>query len=616
MKQSLLDMNNFIYLNSPKGIQLSIEENEIHSLMMKDSSEQEQFMKALQFTKQNDGNIYFMGNKVTALPHNYDIWEHYPIEFLYRHPLTLDNLTVAENVHLMYLPKYRFMPFLNRSKIHKNTIDIFNKLGLDYNPKEKLYNLSAEDKKFIYLCRLLLLNPKLIIMHEPIENLSSTNAAKMYNIIRQFKEMRGSVLFITRQWENSLKIGDSISILNNGVLAGKMTASEAKADPQLFLRKIEGYYFKENDRFSQDSKSFLDTVFKAAEFLTSEYELKDVLLLLAKEVCQFMGSDGCAIQLLDENTWHTIDKFEYQELRDIHVQLTKETIIKIAQSNEIFYINRKDKEFNTLFKEQEGMNTFICIPILIRSQVTGLISLYYKDFYIYSKAESQYLFALAKHVAIAIEDTRLMGRSTLLQESHHRIKNNLQSVIGLVTLQKNVYKQDNYRSIDELLDNVISRIKSIATVHDLLSKDRMGRSIINLKELIESIIEISSADPKIQIKSELEDIFIPYNKATSIALIINELVINSQKHAFKNRNTGIILIHSYKISDWITISVTDNGEGMPADFDLEKTDSLGLNIIKDILKNELQGDLEMGHSPNNGSSFTVSIPSKVLFGVH
>ncbi|MEW9678067.1 histidine kinase dimerization/phosphoacceptor domain -containing protein [Lentibacillus sp. L22] len=149
------------------------------------------------------------------------------------------------------------------------------------------------------------------------------------------------------------------------------------------------------------------------------------------------------------------------------------------------------------------MKTIICIPVLIRSQVTGIIQVYYEDFYVYSSDESRYLAALARHAAMAIEDTRLMGRSALLQESHHRIKNNLQSIVGIISLQRNFVQQNATQSVNDILDNIISRIKSISAVHDLLSKDKLGRSIINVKEIIEEIISYSNYNSNFAIHLEM-----------------------------------------------------------------------------------------------------------------
>src|SRR5699024_6811604 len=118
----------------------------------------------------------------------------------------------------------------------------------------------------------------------------------------------GTILYITKQWEEALKIADTISILSNGKIADQMSVQAAKIDPKRMLNKLNENDYKHNAGDVRDNtNNLVDAVLKAAEFLTSEYELQDVLLLLAKEATKFMDADGCSIKLIDENTWSIID---------------------------------------------------------------------------------------------------------------------------------------------------------------------------------------------------------------------------------------------------------------------------------------------------------------------
>ncbi|KKK38925.1 hypothetical protein WQ57_06140 [Mesobacillus campisalis] len=612
-------MSNFIFEcrnltnNSPDGFLKNINFNlgysEIHAFIIKNSSEQKIFIESIMNLLNNShpkGEILL---KNQVLNEN----KARKVAILHQKPLLIDHFTVAENLHLSNLPKRDFIPFINWGKIKGSSKKILDDLNLDIDSRSKVCNLSDEDKRLVYITSVLLQNPEVIVMHEPMEGLSPAKASKIYRAFKQYKEDNGSIVYITKQWEDALKLADRISILSNGMIIDEMPAEEAKSDPQRLLMKIEDYNFKDNGRYTDhDQKSILDTVFKAAEFLTSEYELKDVLLLLAKEVTRIMNADGCSIKLIDEFTWSIIDDIEFKNNKEIHAQLTKEAILKIAKENDIYYTNEKDKEFKSLFEKSVNVKTVICIPVLIRSQVTGIIQLSYETLYVYSKEESKYLSALARHAAIAIEDTRLLGRSALLQESHHRIKNNLQSIVGILSLQKEFKKNSSDQSIDELLDSVINRIKSIASVHNLLSKDKLGRSIINVKQIIESIIQIMNDNPKIGINLDLDDIFIPYSKATSIALIINELVTNCFKHAFTDTDSGIINIQCKRMADYILLSVRDNGKGFRKDFDINKIDSLGLTILKGLTSSDFQGEMDI-HTEKEGSAIEIKIPTEGIF---
>jgi two-component sensor histidine kinase/ABC-type uncharacterized transport system ATPase subunit len=603
--------------SSPDGyinnINITLGYSEIHALIVKNSSEQKVFIEALMNLLDHpkaQGELWFENQslKNRKLSRN-------KIGILHQKPLLINNFSVAENLNLLNIPTRRFLPFIDWGKIKRKAKRNLEKLDFQLDYRTKVRNLSDEDKRLVYMTSVFLQNPEVIIMHEPMEGLSAKNATKLYNIIKQFKEEGKSIIYITKQWEEALKLADRISILSKGTITDEMSADIAKSDPQRLLRKIEDYNLKENDRFNDndnDIKGVLDAVFQAAEFLTSEYELKDVLLLLAKEVNRVMKADVCSIKLIDEFTWSIIDDFEFKNNMDIKAQLTKEAILRIAKGNDIYYANQNDREFNSLFEKSNHVKTIICVPVSIRSQVTGIIQLSYENFYVYSKEESKYLSALALHAAIAIEDTRLLGRSALLQESHHRIKNNLQSIVGLISLQKMFVDKTPDLSIDDLLDSMINRIKSIASVHNLLSKDKLGRSIINVKQIIEAIINLINDDPNIEIQLELDDIFIPYNKATSIALILNELVMNCFKHAFIGMESGMITIQCNRFDDYIFLSVRDNGRGLPEDFDITKADSLGLTILQGIVASDFQGEMNFRGEKEN-TVVTIKLPTERIF---
>lgn len=606
MTDTMLNVSNLTYHNDfgkIEDINLKVKGQEIHALVSSNSSELNVFVQAFL-----DLRSPHLSGEITLQEKNLKLGEfplhHYGIHILHHNPMLIQNLSVAENLHANSLPKKKFSFLINWNKVRSDSIRFLKEMGVDLNVNTKIRNLSEENRRIVYIASIFFQQPKLVIMHEPMEGLSASSTVKIKNLIDRYTRNGGTTLYLTKQWEEALKIAGHISILTKGKIAAQMSGESAKLDPKSMLKNLNDYNYQRN--VPTHSKNVLDTVLKAAEYLTSEYELKDVLFLLAKEATTYLNADGCSIKLIDENTWSIIDDLEHKEKEHVQAQLKDDVIINIAKKNDIFYLNQNDREFHSLFVHRDNVKTIICIPVLIRSQVTGIIQVYYEDFYVYSSDESRYLSALARHAAIAIEDTRLMGRSALLQESHHRIKNNLQSIVGIISLQRNFVQQYSSQSVNDILDNIISRIKSISAVHDLLSKDKLGRSIINVREIVEKIISFSNFPSNLEIELDLDDIFIAYNKATSIALVINELVINCVKHAFSGMDTGTIHIQCKHLSEHIFISVRDNGHGLPDHFDPSKVKTLGLSILTGIVTSEFQG--EMKFKSENGTTIDILIP--------
>lgn len=614
MSEFIFECNHITFTSSDgdlNNLSFNLKYSEIHAFILKNSSEQKVFIQALKNAVEKpslNGEMKIKDKVLTNDKHAKN-----QISILQQKPSLIKNFSIAENLNLSSLPRRRFLPFVDWKKVNKRAENVLTLLDFQFDYRKKVKYLSDEERRIVYIARGFMQDPEILVIQEPMEGLSDSNASKLYNTMKQFKNDGKSIIYITKQWEDALKLADRITVVANGAITAEMTADEAKADPQKLLKKIENYNFNDNDEYKdEETQTVLDAVFKAAEFLTSEYELKDVLLLLAKEVTRVMKADSGSIKLIDEITWTIIDDYEYKNKQNVSAQLTQDAILQIAKGNEVFYANKNDTFYPSLFEKVENVKTIICIPVLIRSQVTGLIQVSYEDLYVHSKEETKFLSALARHAAIAIEDTRLLGRSALLQESHHRIKNNLQSIVGLISLQKMFVTNNPEQPVDELLDSIISRIKSIASVHNLLSKDKLGRSIINVKQIIESIIHIIDNSPKVTIQLELDDIFIPYNKATSIALVINELVINCFKHAFADDDIGEIVIECKRVDHTIYLSVTDNGRGFPENFDMSKTASLGLSIIQGIVTSEFQGQMTF-ESKKGNTLVEIKLPTERIF---
>ncbi|HZG84848.1 histidine kinase dimerization/phosphoacceptor domain -containing protein [Paenibacillus sp.] len=599
--------------HSPDGsienIHVTLGSSEILALLAK-NPEQSIFIQSLLGFQEGStarGQLWYNQNLLNHGRFDYD-----KIAILHHKPLLIRNFSVAENLNFNRMPRRSFLPFIHWKKVRERAAEILTQLDFQMNLNTKVRNLSEEYQKLVYIAAIFSKQPELIIMHEPLDGLSAVSAAKLHTIMKQFKENGGSILYVTKQWEEAIKIADRISVLAGGKITYETSAAAAKNDPQILLREIGDYKHKGlNEHKDEDAQSVLNAVFKAAEYLTSEYELKDVLMLLAKEVTKVMNADGCSISLIDEETLSIIENFEYKKKAELQAKLKKSALMSIAKEQDIYYTNQHDREFDSLFETNENVKTLICIPVMIRSQITGIIQMYYENFYVYSKEELTYLSAFARHAAIAIEDTRLMGRSALLQESHHRIKNNLQSIVGLIALQKQFVKADPEKSISDILDSIIARIKSIATVHNLLSKNKLGRSIVNVKEIINEIVELIDVKPNITISLDLDNLFIPYNKATLFALIVNELVMNSHKHAFPGTAAGEIRIRCKQSDEHIFLSVSDNGRGLPNDFDPTKVKSLGLPTLQAIITHQLHGEMKIVSA--QGHTVEVRVPAHGMF---
>lgn len=206
------------------------------------------------------------------------------------------------------------------------------------------------------------------------------------------------------------------------------------------------------------------------------------------------------------------------------------------------------------------------------------------------------------------KDRELAIKETIIREVHHRVKNNLQTIAGLLRLQQ---RRSTNSEVKSILSESIDRIASIALVHEYLSQDDVGA--VDLKELAYNLLSASlqsMLDPEKQVEAKVicpsHAVRLPSAQATSMALVINELLQNTLKHAFKGRKKGKVELVLSSNSREVTVGIQDDGIGLPKDFS-EESGNLGWQIIHTLARDDLRGQLSIKSTPM-GTHVTVTIP--------
>jgi len=205
----------------------------------------------------------------------------------------------------------------------------------------------------------------------------------------------------------------------------------------------------------------------------------------------------------------------------------------------------------------------------------------------------------------------LKEKDALLREVHHRVKNNFAIISSLINLQINKLDDDK---IKEVLIESRQRIKSMAAVHENLYLSNKI-SDISLKEYLRKLTAdlfriYSSSVNKISLYQDVEDIRLDLDHMIPCGLIVNELVTNSLKYAFPDDfgQIGIIKISVSNKDGLVTISVSDNGIGLPKNFDFDDLSSLGLKLVKILSEEQLGGNFTISNT--KGAKFTVRFQYK------
>ena len=197
--------------------------------------------------------------------------------------------------------------------------------------------------------------------------------------------------------------------------------------------------------------------------------------------------------------------------------------------------------------------------------------------------------------------------SHVVREIHHRVKNNLQIIVSIMRLQ---LRQEDSPAAQSALSGAIQRLMGMMQVHDLLA--RVDVSSVDLKELLGRLLELNIQTfllPGQVIRHEVRGaaLSVPPDPALSVALAVNELIINAIKHGFAGRKEGRVNIDLSQTEREIEVRVVDNGVGLAEGFSLTGSAHLGLRLVQSVIRDNLKGKFEVSSS-KEGVSVLIRFP--------
>ncbi len=212
-------------------------------------------------------------------------------------------------------------------------------------------------------------------------------------------------------------------------------------------------------------------------------------------------------------------------------------------------------------------------------------------------------------------EEELRIKSAMIQEIHHRVKNNLQTIASLLRMQA----RRSDPSVGRILEESVNRILSVAVVHEFLSQNESA--VISIRDVSQRILSQTEAgvlDPNKRISFRLQggNLYLPAQQVTVCALVINELVQNALEHGFDHRDQGVIAVTLNDDGAQVTILVEDDGTGLPQGFTVASDGSLGLRIVQTLVEADLKGRFALASSTTDGKGVraTVTFPKSTLGG--
>jgi two-component sensor histidine kinase len=375
----------------------------------------------------------------------------------------------------------------------------------------------------------------------------------------------------------------------------------------------------------------------AAAAATASLDLRFTLETVTWEMSNLLNIEGCVIHEWHEgaDTLTAIAAYDAAgqedrlsgQVQDVADYALRERVLaeRYAQQMTISQDDVDPAEFARM--REAGLKTLLVLPMVFQDRVIGLTEMWdsqaERTFTDHEISLAQFLTTQA---ASAIENARLYERAqqeitervraeeqikaslkekeVLLKEIHHRVKNNLQVVSSLLSLQSQTV--DSPAAL-EVLQESQNRVRSMALIHERLYRSEDLAQVdfaVYIRDLATFLVRSYRAQlGPISLNTEAEGVFLGIDTAIPCGLITNELISNALKHAFPNGKEGEIWVKIGTHGDrQFTLIVGDNGVGFPPDVDFRDTESLGMQLVNTLV-DQLEGTVELRR--DGGTEFTI-----------
>lgn len=366
-------------------------------------------------------------------------------------------------------------------------------------------------------------------------------------------------------------------------------------------------------------------IYRIAEAAFSAYNLPDLYRLIHRVLSDLMPAENFFIALYHpDDEVLTFDYFvDTYDTQPTARKIGKSLTDLVLRTGEPRFVSPED--FRELERQGvvESVGTpsldWLGVPLKVRQRTIGVMVVQsYQEGIRFKDEHLDMMIFVSNQVAMAIERRRgeesikgaLQEKEVLLREIHHRVKNNLQVISSLLSLQADHVEDPQ---IVAAFRETQARVRSMSLIHEeLYQASNLARVNFSdyLRRLTGYLANAYGVGGRVRIHMDVRDVLLGVDTAIPLGLIVNELVSNALKHAFPDGRHGEIALWLTRIEDeadqhWYELVVQDNGKGFPDNVDYRNTDSLGLQLVQ-VLSRQLRGHVEL--SVNGGTRFSLHFP--------
>jgi two-component system, sensor histidine kinase PdtaS len=367
-----------------------------------------------------------------------------------------------------------------------------------------------------------------------------------------------------------------------------------------------GHLYEQTDEQLRRKVHELATLHRVSWIIASTLNLDEVLQMITTQAVHLSGAERSCIFELDP------------DLRRLHVlahygldnDLVSRIQIGVGQccAGRCVQTGRPSMKVDCFHADEHcfihnnpsiaaEIHSVLCVPLKVKQKVLGCICIYSNHRHLLSPEQMQLVITFANEAAIAIDNARLYEetrrglelKSVLLRELHHRVKNNLATVAGILSLQRRRTRSSEVRNI---LAESVNRVQGLAATHDLLAHEDVSEARVD--DIARKIVgvanaNLSSPEKHITIVVEPSPVIIPSRAVTILALAMNEMISNAFKHGMVGQSEGTVIVRGREVNGSVIVQVIDTGRGPIAEVSAEESgegtsfEGLGLSLIKHLI---------------------------------
>jgi len=378
-------------------------------------------------------------------------------------------------------------------------------------------------------------------------------------------------------------------------------------------------------------------VYKVGQRVSGELELEAVLPEIVSAVRDAFDYHNVMLDMVDEKTGSMVVQCIVGAYADIFPKgklmlPIGEGMTGYAAATGKTQVSGDVSQNPHYVQDVEETKSELSVPIKNGKKILGVLDIQSNELDAFDEIDVASMETLSTQIAVAIENAQLYEKAqseiterrlaedkikaslhekeVLLQEVHHRVKNNLQIISSLLNLQSRHIKDEQ---VLEIFKNSQNRVRSMGFIHEKLYKTKdfarvdFNEYVRSLTNHLFSSYEINKE--AIKLNTNIKDVFLDINTAIPCGLIINELVSNSMKYGFPDGKKGEIKIAMLPLNkNKVELIVSDNGVGIPEEVDFRNTESLGLHLVTILAEGQLHGDIKLERE--GGTSFHIGFKVK------